>query len=260
MIEAPLPRSEAERIKALLDYELLDTPPEPQFDDLTALASNICETPIALISLVDSNRQWFKSAVGLAAKETSRKIAFCSHAILQQRLFEIEDARQDERFADNPLVTGDPQIRFYAGAPLETATGHRLGTLCVIDRSPRALSSQQQEALRALARQAVALMELRRHIGQREHLLNELRTAYERLKILDGLLSVCAGCKNIRDAQGDWKQMEEYLIIHSEAQLTHKFCPSCVKKLYPKTYEKLAKQSPDEFRLPKDLSSPGNAD
>ncbi len=146
----------------LARYDVLDTPPEPSFDDLTMLAAHICGTPIALVSLVDADRQFFKSHFGLDASETPRKVSFCAHAIHEPELFIVPDALADERFADNPLVTAEPNIRFYAGAPLRTEDDFALGTLCVIDRVPRTLSPQQQEALRALGRLVVSRLELRR--------------------------------------------------------------------------------------------------
>jgi PAS domain S-box-containing protein len=158
---APLPPDEEQRLKALDRYEILDTEPEPAFDDLARLAAQVCGTPIALISLVDPCRQWFKAKVGLTACEGSRDIAFCAHAILQRGLVVVPDTLADERFADNPLVTGDPMIRFYAGAPLVTPDGQALGTLCVIDRTPRQLSGEQQAALAALGRQVMSRMDLR---------------------------------------------------------------------------------------------------
>src|ERR1700732_848581 len=150
---SPKPANEKLRLATLRGYEILDTEPEAAFDDLTFLASYICQTPIALISLVDADRQWFKSKVGMPLSETSRDIAFCALAILQSDVFIVPDASQDERFAENPLVVSEPRIRFYAGAALMTE-GHALGTLCVIDRVPRTLSPEQLEALRALSRQA----------------------------------------------------------------------------------------------------------
>ncbi len=161
MQEAPLPPNEAERLKALYKYKILDTDPEDVFDDIVKLASYICETPIALISLVDSERQWFKAKLGLGASQTDRNVAFCAHAIRDDGILEVENALEDERFADNPLVTGDPNIRFYAGAPLITNDGFKLGTLCAIDTVPRQLSDKQHEALEALSRQVRSNLDLR---------------------------------------------------------------------------------------------------
>ena len=158
----PIPQNEKKRLKVLWQYEVLDTVPEEVFDDLTELAARICEAPIALISLVDEKRQWFKSKVGVTVSETSRDFSFCSYAITQSDLFIVPDATRDKRFANNPLVISDPKIRFYAGAPLITPDGHALGTLCVIDKVPRELRPEQKEALRILAHHVVSQLELRR--------------------------------------------------------------------------------------------------
>ena len=151
----PPPLREAARLAALYRYEILDSPPEKELDDIVHLASYICNTPISLISLVDSDRQWFKSKVGLTATETSRYIAFCSHTILGDDLLIVPDALADERFMNNPLVTGDPHVRFYCGAPLITPDGYRIGVLNVIDHVPRDLSAEQLEAIRVLSRQVM---------------------------------------------------------------------------------------------------------
>lgn len=155
--------NESERLKALKSYQILDSLPEIEYDDLTKIASQICNVPITLISLIDQDRQWLKSKVGLNAEETSREISFCGHAILDpQKPLIVEDASKDKRFVDNPLVTGAPNIAFYAGIPLVDHDGFALGTLCAIDEKPRQLNSEQIECLQALGRQVVQLLELRR--------------------------------------------------------------------------------------------------
>jgi len=179
------PVNEAGRIAALEKYAILDTDPEQSFDDLALLASFICKTPIALISLVDENRQWFKSRVGLNASETSRDIAFCSTAILQNDVFVVPDALADDRFRDNPLVVSDPHIRFYAGAPLINEDGYALGTLCVVDRAPRELAPEQKEALKALSRLVLAQLEFRRNLLLlKETLTDRTREEHERQREL----------------------------------------------------------------------------
>ncbi len=165
-MNAPLPDNEGNRIRRLLDYNILDTLPERAYDDIVKLAAYICETPISLITFVDRDRQWFKAKQGLAASETPRSAAFCAHAILDSQVLVVPDARLDQRFADNPLVTGEPKIRFYAGAPLTVEAGCSLGTLCVIDREPRHLSDAQIEALVALSRQVVDQLTLRLSLRQ----------------------------------------------------------------------------------------------
>ncbi|MEV6492110.1 GAF domain-containing sensor histidine kinase [Actinoplanes sp. NPDC051633] len=162
-MEAPLPANETDRLAALYGLDVLDTEPEKDFDDIVALASHVCGVPMSLVSLIDTDRQWFKARVGTDLIETSRDLSFCAHAILGRDLLVVPDARQDARFCDNPAVTGDGGVRFYAGAPLLTSEGFGLGTLCVVDSEPRRLEVEQLQALRALARQVTSQLELRRY-------------------------------------------------------------------------------------------------
>ncbi|NNF06482.1 MAG: GAF domain-containing protein [Candidatus Eisenbacteria bacterium] len=157
----PDPPNEQARLRALRNMHVLDTMPEQVYDDLTQLAAYVCETPIALVSLVDENRQWFKSRVGLEVEETTRDESFCAHAVASGEMLLVQDSLADERFADNPLVLSDPNVRFYAGTPLITGEGHALGTVCVIDHIPRDLLPEQIEMLRAIGRQVVTHLELR---------------------------------------------------------------------------------------------------
>ena len=160
---APIPENEPQRLAELKSFGVLDTPPEQVFDDITFLASHIYKTPIALMSLVDQDRQWFKSSIGLDVPETHRDLAFCAHAIWDPtEVMVVEDAAYDPRFASNPLVVADPSIRFYAGAPLQTSSGNAIGTLCIIDRVPRRLDAGEEEALAALARLVTNELETRR--------------------------------------------------------------------------------------------------
>ncbi len=200
---------ELARLAALRSYRILDTDPEQAFDDLTLLASQICETPFASISLIDESRQWFKSRVGMSITETSRSVAFCAHAIQQHGIFVVHDALSDHRFRDNPLVRGEPHVRFYAGAPLVTRDGHALGTLCVVDRVPRTLTEEQTWALDALRRKAEAQLELRRNLldlertlGERDRaeaeqaeLVRELRASLDNVNKLSALIPYCTACE-----------------------------------------------------------------
>ena len=200
---------ETARLAALRKYRILDTDPEQSFDDLTLLASHICETPIALISLIDADRQWFKSKIGLSIAETSRSVSFCTHAIKQRGLFVVPDARDSDIFRDNPFVAGDSGIRFYAGAPLVTPEGHALGTLCVLDRIPRTLTADQIDALQTLRKQVEAQLELRRNLFELERaleardraeaeqlrLVGELRESLDNVRKLSALLPYCSECQ-----------------------------------------------------------------
>jgi len=172
MIEADLPTDEEDRLRKLYDLDILDTLEEQAYDDLTMLAAEICKTPIALVSLIDRDRQWFKSHYGLGARETPRGYAFCAHAILQDDVFVVEDSSKDERFFDNPLAINAPHVKFYAGAPLIMSDNTRLGTLCVIGNEERSISPAQKQSLAALARQVVSQLELRLKIKELKELDN----------------------------------------------------------------------------------------
>jgi anti-sigma regulatory factor (Ser/Thr protein kinase) len=207
--EVTMDLSEKARLQALRRYKILDTEPEKAFDDLTILAAHICETPVALITLIDSDRQWFKSKVGVSVGETPREISFCAIAIRQENLFIVPDATKDPRFSSNPFVVSDPKIRFYAGAPFTSSDGHPLGTLCVVDIVPRQLTPSQENALLALSRQVQAQFELRKNLielhtalderdraeAERDRTIVELRHSLEHVQRLSGLLPACSACK-----------------------------------------------------------------
>jgi signal transduction histidine kinase len=189
LIIAPLPDNEEKRLATLRRYGILDTEMEKSYQELVELASQICGTPIALISLVDWNRQWFKAEVGLGAQETSRDMAFCAHAIHGSEVMEVPDASKDIRFADNPLVTSHPHIRFYAGAPLMSPDGFALGTLCAIDTKPKNLTDFQRRALQILSGQVVQLLELRRTLAEVNENAKKLHAANESKDRLFSIIS-----------------------------------------------------------------------
>ncbi|MBA9078176.1 GAF domain-containing protein [Rufibacter quisquiliarum] len=173
----------------MAEYELLDTTAEEELDELTELASQVCGVPISLISLLSKDRQWFKSKLGLTISETPRSVSFCHHAIQGNGLFEVEDATTDHRFKDNALVTGNPNIKFYAGVPLVTPQGHALGSLCVIDTQPRILTQEQRLALEVLARQVMLHFELRRIRLEREREKGQLALVQQQLAQLQKVMN-----------------------------------------------------------------------
>lgn len=189
-------QQEEERLQALKEYDIMDSLPEEDYDGITSLASRICGTPISLISLLDDHRQWFKSAVGLEVKETPREHAFCAHTIqITTEILVVPDSREDERFANNPLVTGDPHIVFYAGVPLVNKQGHALGSLCVIDVEKHTLNAFQQEAMRQLAKQVVNLMELKKKNKSLSNLVHALEQRNEELETELGALKLQASAR-----------------------------------------------------------------
>jgi GAF domain-containing protein len=194
-----LMKNESARTEALHKYAILDTEPEQAFDDFVLLASFICKTPIALISLVDEDRQWFKSKIGLSLSETARDVAICATAIQQPDVFVVPDTLNDERFRNNPLVVAEPNIRFYAGAPLIDEEGHALGTICVIDRIPREFAADQQAALKALSRLVLAQLEFRRNLMLlKEALVDRSKEEHERQKELTRLQETLFRVMNLR--------------------------------------------------------------
>ena len=200
MQSAPLPADETCRLEALYRYHILDTPPAQGFDNLTQLAAMVCQVPIALVSLVDEQRQWFKAQVGMDATETARELSLCAHAILQPDLFEVPDTLADERFCDNPLVTGGPHLRFYAGMPLVTADGYALGSLCVADRVPRTLTAMQRQTLEILAAQVVDQLELHRQLELIRQVEAERETLQATLRLQERAIAASSNGIVITDA------------------------------------------------------------
>ena len=221
---------EGRRLKALAEYRILGTEPESCYDDITQIAARTCHVPISLMTLVDKDRQWFKSKVGFQAKETRRDWSFCTHAIKENNPLVVKDAFLDERFVNNPLVTGDPKIRFYAGFPLKNNDGNKLGTLCVIDRKPGNLDPEQCSIMVLLAKQIVSFLELRKRS------LN-LLDALSHLHQQDGILSVCSYCREVRNKDGDWQHIEKYLSNVSDIKFSHGVCDSCMERHFPDVVE-----------------------
>ena len=232
------------RVAALRQYAILDTPPEQVFDDISQLTSFICGTPIATVTLLDLNRQWFKSRVGLENTESPISDSICATAAERDGLFLVHDATKDERFAGYHCVTGAPHIRFYAGAPLINPEGIALGTLCAIDRVPRDLTSEQKAALSALARQVMMALELRRTVTALDRAQAEKRAAESEVVQLRSLLPMCAWCRKIRDDEDLWLGVEEYLTTHAHTTFSHGICPDCTKGFRQEMVEKRA-QAPN---------------
>lgn len=227
---------EQDRLKKLLEYQILDTPEEADFDELVKLASSICNTPISLVSLIDDKRQWFKAHVGLAVRETAREISFCQNAILTNELYIVEDAAHDKRYANNPLVTGDPNIGFYAGMPLTTDDGFNLGTICVIDKEPRILNSQQQEALKIIAKQVIKLLELKLSVLREKETSKQLENTTVELKeankVKDKIFSIVA-----HDLRSPLRNINSILEMYKDGDISEDEAAEFIKSLSHKVRE-----------------------
>ncbi len=220
MITPPIPHNESGRLEALKSYEILDTMPESDYDDITQLASEICGTPMSLVTLVDKHRQWFKSKIGFEDNETAREHSFCAHAIARpEEIMIVSDSHKDERFRENPYVSGDPHVAFYAGIPLVTTRGNALGTLCVLDVKPRQLSSKQLSALKALANQVVNILELRRKRIQFEAINKQLEK-YS-FTVAHDLKSPIAGIKGVLELMNDNEHVKDSADLKEYVSLLH---------------------------------------
>lgn len=231
----PVPPNEQKRLEALHLYEALDTEPEAAFDDIALIAAETIGVPTALVSLIDERRQWFKAKIGFAADEVPREETFCTYTILGSDAVVIEDATRDPRFTANPHVLCEGGVRFYVGVPIVNGEGHALGSLCVVDQRPRTITKNQVAVLTALARTAMRLFEERRMAKQLAEALTEVKT-------IQGLLPMCCSCKSIRNDQGYWAKVEEYLTEQTDAQLSHGVCPGCMQQLYPEQYAQMQAQ------------------
>lgn len=220
----PVPADEQQRLEDLRKLNILDTLSEEAYDRITKLAVEFFDMPIALITLVDEERQWFKSKVGLELESTSRDVAFCAHTIMEDKPLIVNDAKKDARFKDNPLVLEDPQIRFYAGSPIKSEDDHLLGSVCVIDHVPRDINDNEVRMLETLSEQVSTLLKIRR-ISQ------ELRRVKQEKRELQKLIPMCSWCKNIRDDDDFWLNVEEYIMAHPDTEITHAICPDCSEKL-----------------------------
>lgn len=215
---APLPPNETERLAVLNRLNILDTEPDPVFDGIVMLAATLFDVPISLVSLVDTDRQWFKARIGLDDRTTPRDIGFCSHTILGEDVLVVEDASRDTRFASSPLVTGYPDVRFYAGTPLAIENGINVGSLCIIDHEPRKVSDAELECLRVLARSVVAHMRL-----------NRLEQEWPGM---GARIALCAWCHNVKvavDGVESWKPLHEH--VAATETVSHGICPKCAARV-----------------------------
>ena len=215
---APFPPNETERLAVLNRLNILDTEPDPVFDGIVMLAANLFDVPVSLVSLVDTDRQWFKARIGLDDQTTPRDIGFCAHTILGKDVLVVEDATRDTRFGDSPLVTGYPYVRFYAGAPLTIENGVNVGSLCIIDHEPRKIGDTEIECLRVLARSVVAQLRL-----------NRLEQEWQGMGTRIALCAWCHGVKTDADGVETWKPLHEY--VAAIEPVSHGICPQCANRV-----------------------------
>jgi GAF domain-containing protein len=215
----------------------MGTLPAPAFDDLLFLASEICTSAIAVISLIDSDQHWFRPITGQIDQRLAGEISSLARGAVGSGELIVPDTCADPRFTTHPLVTSPPRIRFYAAIPLETLEGYAVGTLSVADRSPHVLSHEQRTGFQAVGRQVAAQVEWCRHASERERLFQDLDEALHKIQMLTGLLPICSSCKRIRDDKGYWDEVDHYIQSHSQATFTHGVCPKCLQRLYPEYFK-----------------------
>jgi GAF domain-containing protein len=229
----PIPDDEDARLAELDTYQIVDTMPEQQYDDIANLVAQVCGTSISTVALLDRDRKWHKAKAGISKEAVPREFAICSHTILGREPLIVNDTTEHEVFCDIGMVTNPPYVRFYAGVPLVNPDGFALGTLCAIDTLPKSLHAYQVDALSSLARQVVALLELHRTRLQLERTVAAKDEALANVKQLRELLPICCGCKKIRDDADEWHQLESYISQRTDATFTHGYCPDCVQDLLP---------------------------
>jgi hypothetical protein len=230
------PSREQLRLDALRLYGVLDCEPERRYDEIANLAAAALDMPIAMVSLVDADRQWPLATVGIARDEVPRSQSFCTHAIGRDEPLVIDDASSDARVSSTLLVTGETKARFYAGAPLVTPQGHHVGTVCVIDRTPRELSPRKLDILVGLARQTIELLEHRLTAAR-------LLDAQARLRTMATLIPICSHCRKVRDESNQWLTLERLVQAKTGSRFTHGICPECVREHYPAAADELLRNS-----------------
>lgn len=226
----PIPHNEEQRLIELEHYQILDTMPEREYDDIAALAARVCGTQMSTVALLDSDRKWHKAKFGVAAESVPREISICAHTVMGTAPLIVDDTLEHEVFRSVGMVTNPPHVRFCAGVPLINPGGYALGTICVIDKQPHHLNDTQRSSLSALARNVVTLLELRRASLALDLALAQKQAALDDVELLSGLLPICCECKSIRDDKDYWHKLESWFSQHSEVSFSHGYCPECQDK------------------------------